>query len=509
MRKKIEEDALFIAVVAFILPMVILLLTIDWAPMGFMGVIDAQTADIVELRSRFMAGRIYVSDAISDILTGHLYPSFLICLIFGGSIGRFLLGIFFYVRFGLLSLGMYKFLAGHVKIRSWTAMVLSCMYALSSVNIVSSVNPQIFNIMIVAPFALCVTETLMRRGLKADFWCTVAVYALFACGGFTGVLTGLLFAVCIVPILRGLIPGAKTAPVVKSYLLSLFAQAIAIVPVFITAPDFVDVKTAFAESRITFKIFDFLLSTLEGTPFTVSAAGTYSVMGSSVLIILLVLLFFTNRVIPYKAKIACGLVILLVIISCSWSLLSSILSVFGYEEAMALARIGMLNVLLFTMAAISLRNIDNASRNEIAFVVFAVLSLIVISNASSAGEVTRSVFFMWFNAGVCFFWGIFLFINMRNKVITTEIMTLVGILLIGINLAYCFSISGKWGDVTSLKPYTQITSIMDNARHVVELFKFKQLMREIMPVNQQQLFQYFHLRCPPKASTRPAALSWY
>ena len=78
MRKKIEEDALFIAVVAFILPMVILLLTIDWAPMGFMGVIDAQTADIVELRSRFMAGRIYVSDAISDILTGHLYPSFLI-----------------------------------------------------------------------------------------------------------------------------------------------------------------------------------------------------------------------------------------------------------------------------------------------------------------------------------------------------------------------------------------------------------------------------------------------
>ena len=455
MRKKIEEDALFIAVVAFILPMVILLLTIDWAPMGFMGVIDAQTADIVELRSRFMAGRIYVSDAISDILTGHLYPSFLICLIFGGSIGRFLLGIFFYVRFGLLSLGMYKFLAGHVKIRSWTAMVLSCMYALSSVNIVSSVNPQIFNIMIVAPFALCVTETLMRRGLKADFWCTVAVYALFACGGFTGVLTGLLFAVCIVPILRGLIPGAKTAPVVKSYLLSLFAQAIAIVPVFITAPDFVDVKAAFSESRITFKIFDFLLSTLEGTPFTVSAAGTYSVMGSSVLIILLVLLFFTNRVIPYKAKIACGLVILLVIISCSWSLLSSILSVFGYEEAMALARIGMLNVLLFTMAAISLRNIDNASRNEIAFVVFAVLSLIVISNASSAGEVTRSVFFMWFNAGVCFFWGIFLFINMRNKVITTEIMTLVGILLIGINLAYCFSISGKWGDVTSLKPYSK------------------------------------------------------
>lgn len=455
MRKKIDGDALFIAVIAFILPMVLLLLTIDNAPVGFMGVIDSQTADIVELRARFMSGRIFIADAVSDVLTGHLYPSFLISLIAGGTVGRFLLGLFFYIRFGLLALGMYIFVSGHVKLQKWISMFISSIYALSAVNIVSAVNPQIFNIMIIMPYALCFTETLMRRGEKADFWCTVAVYSLFSCGGFTGVLTGLLFALCIVPIFKGMMPGARTLPIVKAYALSLFAQAIAIVPIFTTAPDFVDIGKAFSESRITFKFFDFLCATLEGTPFTVSAAGSYAAVGSSVLIILLALLFFANKVVPNKAKIACALVIILLIISCSWSLLSSILSVFGFEDAVALARFGMLNVLLFALAAISLRNIENITRNQIFAVVFAVMSLIIISNASYAGEVSRSVFYMWFNAGACLFWGVFIYCCIQGKQITIELMTLFGIILLGINLSYSFSISGKWGDVTSLSPYSR------------------------------------------------------
>ena len=36
-----------------------------------------------------------------------------------------------------------------------------------------------------------------------------------------------------------------------------------------------------------------------------------------------------------------------------------------------------------------------------------------------------------------------------------------------------------------------------DACHVIELFKFDHLVREIVPVNQQQFFQHFHPCCPP------------
>ena len=93
------------------------------------------------------------------------------------------------------------------------------------------------------------------------------------------------------------------------------------------------------------------------------------------------------------------------------------------------------------------------SRNGIFGAVATVFALIVVSNASSAGEVSRSVFYLWFSAGAAVFWGAFMFVAKGEKKTVLSLLAILGAIGIGVNLYYCLSISGMWGSLDSLSPY--------------------------------------------------------
>ena len=94
MRRRIDEDALAYATAAFLLPVFVLLLIIGNAPESFLTSVFTQSTDIDILRSRIAAGRLFIPDAILDILTRRLYPSFIICFLIGGNLGKFLFRMF-------------------------------------------------------------------------------------------------------------------------------------------------------------------------------------------------------------------------------------------------------------------------------------------------------------------------------------------------------------------------------------------------------------------------------
>ena len=453
MRQRINEDLLFTCAVAFFLPVLVLLIIISRASDDFLSSILTQYADIDYIRATFNSGSIFVPEAILDILTRRFYPSFLICLLIGGSFGKFLLHIFFYARFGLLSLGMHLFVTRHVKTETCWGLVLGLAYSLSSVCLITSVNPQILNVMIVMPFALCASDNLVRKARRVDFWIAVAAFSAFMTGGFAGIITGILFVLSTTWLFKGLSQDKKVFPLIKAMFLSVIAELPVIIPVLTAGMNFIDIKEEFFGSTVTFKFFDLLMTVLDGTPMSVPVEGSYLAMSMSVFVIMLVVLFFLNGTIPFKAKLAGIVLIVLIPASSSWSLLSSVLSVYGDAGSGAAARLGMLCVLLFVMAAVSLRNITNCSRNGI-FGAFAfVAAVLVISNSSSASEVSRSVFNLWYSAGVAVLWCVILLVLNGGEEKLSKIFALIAVVGISLNVWYTFSVSSFGGEISSLRPY--------------------------------------------------------
>ena len=453
MRRRFDEDALACAAAAFLLPVFVLLLIIGNAPESFLTSVFTQSTDIDILRSRFAAGRLFIPDAILDIVTRRFYPSFILCFLIGGNLGKFLFRMFFYLRFGLMGYTMYHFCSGHVKIKRLWGCVIGLLYSLCSVSLLSSLDPQIMNVMIVAPAAACAVDSLMRYGRKKDFWLAVAAFASFMAGGFNGIITGILFILSLLWLFSGLIPGGKKRPVIKALLASLICDLTVIIPTLAAGMSYIDIVGEAKKSTGTFKFFDLLCSLLDGAAVNVPAEGLFPAISMSVFILMFTILFFINRSIPYGAKFAGLIIMILFTASCSWSLLNAVLSVYGDAGAAAMTRFAVLTVLVFIMAGVSLRNAKMLTRNGVFAAVFTVLALIVISNVSAASEVTRSMFSIWFSAASVIFWGAFLSMVLHEKGKSVDLFAMMAVAGMVLNLWYSFSVSGFTGAWSTLAPY--------------------------------------------------------
>ncbi|MBP5181053.1 MAG: hypothetical protein J6127_07180, partial [Clostridiales bacterium] len=303
--RRLNSDEFFWIFAAFFLPCVILMLSLNKAPDLLFSSITRQVRDISDMKATIARGRIFYSDVLCDILTRRFYPSYIICFLIGGNLGTFLIRLFFYLRFGLLSVGIYLFSSWHVKNSYLWSAILGVACSVSAVGIVASTNPQIMNVMIVMPFAACFADSLMRHDTKYDFWSAVVCFSLFIMGGIYGLLTGPIFMLFIVLFFKGLIGTARIGSVIKAYGVSLICQLPLITALAFAGMHFIDIATEFENSRVTFKYFDLLTTMLDGTEITIPQAGFNAVMSVSILVLMLAILFFLNRSIPFKAKACC------------------------------------------------------------------------------------------------------------------------------------------------------------------------------------------------------------
>lgn len=453
MRRKFNDDALIYAAVSFMLPVLILLFMISRASVNIINGVELQMNDIDEMRSKLALGPVFIPDVLCDVLTRRFYPSFILSLIIGGAPGKFLLRGFFYIRFGLMSLGMYHWSVRHVRIERIHAVLIGLIYSFCAVSFTASLMPQVSNVMIVMPLALSAADTLLRRGFHKDVWIAAAVFALFGTGGFEGIITGLLFTVCVLWILSQLINGARIGAAVKACFLSVIFELPVLIPVFASGRMFIDIKTETLNSRVTFTLFDMLCSGLDGTPINIPEAGSYAVFGVSMFVAVMAVLFFINQNVPHGAKLAGFITLVVTAASLSWSLLSAVLSVYEDMDAGAFMRTGMLCVITFFLATISWRNAGNVSRTGIYGAAAAVFAFIVIANSSSSGEVSKSVFSIWFSAGAVLFWTIVLLMQSEGREKAVKWFAFLGIIGVTVNLFYCFKVSEFAGLICESRPY--------------------------------------------------------
>ena len=453
MRRKLNDDALIYAGVSFLLPVLVLLFTISRASVNIMNGVNLQMSDIDEMRANLSMGSIFIPDVLCDVLTRRFYPSFLISLLIGGSLAKFLLQGFFYLRFGLMSLSMYYWCVKHVRIGRMQAVFIGFAYSLCAVSFTASLMPHVSNVMIVMPATLCAADTLLRRGSRKDVWVAAAVFALFAMGGFEGVITGLLFTAGAIWILSELINEARLVSAVKAYLLAIVFELPVMIPVFAAGNMFIDIKSEVEGSRVSFILFDMLCSGLDGTPINIPDEGSFAVFGVTIFAVITAVLFFINQNVPYKAKLAAFITLILTAASLSWTLFDAVLSVYDGMDAGMFMRTGMLCVLLFMLATVSWRNIGNVSRNGIYGAAAVMFGFIVIANSTSASEVSRSTFSIWFTAGAVLFWCITLFMRSEGREKAVNWCAAVAVVGMVVNVYYCFTVSEFSGLIRESRPY--------------------------------------------------------
>ena len=453
MRRKINEDSLIYAGVSFLLPVLVLLFTISRASVNIMSGVDLQMSDIEEMRSKISMGSIFIPDILCDVLTRRFYPSFILCLLIGGNPGSFLLRGFFYLRFGFMSLGMYYWCVKHVRISKVQSVFISLAYSLCAVSFTASLMPHVSNVMIVMPLSLCAADTLLRRGGRKDVWVGAAVFALYAMGGFEGIITGLLFTAGAMWIISELISDAHVTAAVKAYFLAVLFELPVLIPVFNSGNMFIDIKGEVEGSRVSFTLFDMLCSLLDGTPVNIPEEGSYAVFGVTVFTTITAVLFFINRNIPYKAKLAGIITIILTAASLSWTLFDAVLSVYDGMDAGCFMRTAMLCCLLFLLATISWRNAGNATRNGIYGAAAVMFAFIVIANSSSASEVSRSIFSVWFSAGAVLFWCIVFLMASEGREKAVDRCAFIGIAGMVVVVFYSFTVSEFSGLIRESHPY--------------------------------------------------------
>ena len=466
MKKKADLSILLWALASFFTAGLVMLVFVNRMSMSdgisvyFFKSIDSQIEDITRLRHSFNQGRVYFHDCLADIITGHLYPSFILALIFGGKVASLIIKIFFYIRFGLLAFSMHILCSRSFKLEPLWASLLSLAYAFSSLGLASGNNPLLMNLMIILPLITVQADSVIRDSSAKAFWRAVLVFSLLIGTGLQGIITGLLYLVAIMWILSCLVSGSDYLRGLGAAGLTIIPALLVIVPSVSSGLRTINIVSAFKDGHVEYTTFDLLTSFLDGVAITLPPDSQFAPVGLSILVLVLVLLFFINSRIPFKARISAFVVIVLYLVSCASSTLRTILSVYGFEEAGAFMRMEAMSVLLFVMACVSFKNLSLIKREQYYTVAFSLLALIVISNVGSASEVTRSSFYLYFSAAAVIFWCTFLredFISDKRKAIA---IVCIGAIGLTVNLYQVLKISGFSGNLSLMAPYS--SNVSDN-----------------------------------------------
>ncbi len=464
MKKKASLNTLFWALASFFIAGLVMLVFVNRMSMSegisvyFFKSIDSQVEDVIRLRHSFNLGRVYIHDCLADIITGHLYPSFILALIFGGKAASMIFKIFFYIRFGMLAFSMHILCSRSFKLEPLWASLFAFAYAFSSLGLASGTNPLLMNLMIILPLITAEADFIIRDISPKVFWRGLLIFSLLIGTGMQGIITGLLYLVTIMWILSCLVPGSKFLKGLEAVGLSVIPMLLVIIPAVFSGLRPVNIVSAFKDGHVLYTTFDLLISFFDGVGITLPPDSQFAPIGLSVLVLVLALLFFINGKIPFKARISAFIVIVLYLVSCASSTVREILSVYGFDQAGAFMRMEALSVILFVMACVSFKNLSLLKREQYYTIAFSLLALIVISNVNSASEVTRSPFYLYFSAAAVIFWCTFLhedFIRDNRKAIA---IACVGALGLTVNLYQELKISSFSGDLSTMAPYSGTVS---------------------------------------------------
>ena len=367
---------------------------------------------------------------------------FYLALIVPEAAAKTVLLIGYYVRFGLCAGAMYYFLSKHIRLNKLPSAMLGAMYAFSSQIIFTAQFPSVMNMAIMFPVLLSSFDSyLQKRTWKTYTMVCVCAFGLAFSGGFA-IIAGLP-AMALIGLVMCIGLYSKSGKAVSSWFklvsglsVGLLLDMAFLVPGLTAMESKLNIAASFSESKVTYTVYDLLrgiLTLRSGSMYDTGSPLFYIGM----LTIVALVAFAINEQIPLRLKVASAVVAAVIHITCCSSFVNEVLSFFGSAPILTSSRLICLEVLLFFVAAIGLKNAGSLKKGGFIAVCLAPLAFLVLSNNSSAGTSFSSTIIVS-SFVVTFFESLLLYALARNKLsaVAKYIVLFLAFILVGINTAF-------------------------------------------------------------------------
>lgn len=405
--------------------------------------IEKDANDLAVLKKSLSTGNsFYTNDFIREIMLFHMDIVFLLGLVFGKLDFYVVFVAAFILKFGLMGGVTALFLRKALKLQIVPTILLSVAYSVSGIFMAVSINTAMVNMMLIFPITLLFILNFAREGGKRGFALAVTSVILLATTGVYGITTGLT-AVLLVAFI--MVVGTRNANlrsyvrIFISWIMGVFASAIIIVPSLFGGYFTSNAKSAFINGKMNYTFFDALYRFMDGNIIGGSASSKFPAVGISLLVVILLILFFINESIPYRFKLFSGVALLLSYISVSYSALNEMIMFKGAADySFAYSRILVLSFFVIVLAAISFRNISSLKKGEIYGAVFAVIIFIILSNSSKT-EVVHGTVSLYLSGLSAIVSGCLLISCLNKKVKASYALMAATFVLISINAMFCLA----------------------------------------------------------------------
>ena len=380
------------------------------------------------IRSTSLSTDITVIPMLRNILTENADPLFLFALALPESILMTYFLVVSVLKIGGAAFCMHLMLGRSMGNTGNGSVLLSLLYALSSPVLSDLQNRSLLDLAVILPLILFFALDAVRYN---DFrhllrFSAVLAASIIVCGVFCAsavVLFSLAVSLLLSSCEDNTVTGAgKLLHMMCATIAGVIFSGISSVPMTALIPKEAGLLQLFKDSDVRFKLFDWLLYSIDGrSPDTAVVIDPFSI---SVLVILLVMLFFVHPLINFGRKLAFGSVMVFIYITVVYEPFDRIFSVWGQGGDYAAARILCMAVLCFYAAGMTLKMIDGISRTAFWGAAVIVTGFLLISN-TGLNDVKGPVFPLYLTAAVLLFWGICFSrsVTGRKEMISAAVLT--------------------------------------------------------------------------------------
>ena len=302
----------------------------------------------------------------------------------------------YYMRFGLCCSAMYYFLAKHIKITKLAAALLAVMFAFSSHVIFNAQFSAVMNMALFMPVLLSSIDSYYKtRSWKSFSFVWLSSFAVGASGGY-GLLTGIPAAVFISFLMAvGLYESMKMAftswlKVLGGFVAGVVTTAAFALPGLMFMKVDVNIAESVKNAKVSFTVMDLIRSMFMLRSGSIST-GNVSSFYIGILTIAALVAFIINEEIPLRLKVTTAVMVSVFhIVSCS-TFMNETVSIFGTSPILTSSRLICLEVLLFFIAGIGLKNITSLGRGGFIAVCLLPLAFLILSNNASSTTSLSSV----------------------------------------------------------------------------------------------------------------------
>lgn len=301
----------------------------------------------------------------------------------------------YYLRFGLCCSAMYYFMSEHIKLSRVFSALLAVMYTFSSQIVLTAQFASLMNMAIMLPVLMSVFDSyLQKRTWKSFILVCIGSFGLAITGGF-GLITGIPVMVFISLLMCvSLYSTFKMAITSWLKLLGGMAAGLALSMVFalpgLLAMQFnVNVAESFKNAKVNYTVFEVIRGTFllrSGSVYQNNAPLFYV----GILTLTALIAFALNEIIPVRLKVASAVILTVIHGTCCSSFVNEVISVFGPAAVLNSSRLICLEVIIFFLAGIGIRNIGNLGRGEHIATCLIPLFFLVMSGNSSSGTTLAS-----------------------------------------------------------------------------------------------------------------------